>query len=166
MSILWAILQLPVAIVMCGSLQGEVVLGRINCDSSRKCYIMLIIRVWQDVISNIGVLCQSMFHITKYPTLKLLRNGQSAKKEYRGQVELIRVGSSTWQFVSICIPQRSITALSDYVKGQLADPVKEYTGGEAMGKLVCSIAESFSCADELHAYSCTASANVTHSSIV
>lgn len=35
-----------------------------------------------------------------------------------------------------------------------------------MGKLVCSIAESFSCTDELHAYSCTASANVTHSSIV
>ncbi|XP_065888707.1 endoplasmic reticulum resident protein 44-like [Dysidea avara] len=75
---------------------GQVVLGRINCESSR-------------------VLCQSIFHINKYPTLKLLRNGQSAKKEYRGQ--------------------RSISALSDYVKRQLADPVQAYTGEQKFGKL-------------------------------
>ena len=83
---------------------------------------------------TIGVLCQSMFHITKYPTLKLLRNGQSAKKEYRGQVIFVH----ECQLFTDKLPlQRSITALSDYVKGQLADPVKEYTGGDAMGKLVC-----------------------------
>lgn len=83
----------------------------------------------------IGVLCQSMFHITKYPTLKLLRNGQSAKKEYRGQVI-----SVCDQLLTNKLPlQRSTAALSDYVKGQLADPVKEYTGGDAMGKLVCNI---------------------------
>jgi hypothetical protein len=47
------------------------------------------------------------FHITKYPTLKVIRNGQPAKREYRGQ--------------------RSVDAFVEYVKKQLADPIKEFT---------------------------------------
>ena len=83
-----------------------------------------------------------MFHISKYPTLKLLRNGQSAKKEYRGQV----CSAHLCKLSVMSRPtQRSLTALSDYVKGQLADPVKEYTGGDAMGKLVCNILTATRC---------------------
>ena len=47
------------------------------------------------------------FHITKYPTLKVIRNGQPAKREYRGQ--------------------RSVDAFVEYVKKQLADPIKEFS---------------------------------------
>lgn len=46
------------------------------------------------------------FHITKYPTLKIVRNGQIAKKEYRGQ--------------------RSADAFLEYVKKQLEDPIREF----------------------------------------
>lgn len=46
----------------------------------------------------------SRFHITKYPTLKLLRNGQTTKREYRGQ--------------------RSADAFAGYIKEQLRDPIK------------------------------------------
>lgn len=46
----------------------------------------------------------SRFHITKYPTLKLLRNGQATKREYRGQ--------------------RSADAFASYIKEQLRDPIK------------------------------------------
>lgn len=49
----------------------------------------------------------SRFHITKYPTLKVIRNGQPAKREYRGQ--------------------RSAEAFVEFVKKQLEDPIKEFT---------------------------------------
>ncbi|KAL7032170.1 hypothetical protein ACKWTF_007245 [Chironomus riparius] len=65
--------------------QGKVVLAKVNCD----------------VESSVA----QKFHITKYPTLKVVRNGQTAKKEYRGQ--------------------RSAEAFVEYVKKQLEDPIKE-----------------------------------------
>lgn len=43
------------------------------------------------------------FHISKYPTLKLLRFGQVVKKEYRGQ--------------------RTADAMAEFVAEQLKDPV-------------------------------------------
>lgn len=43
------------------------------------------------------------FHISKYPTLKVIRNGQPAKREYRGQ--------------------RSVDAFVEFVNKQLADPI-------------------------------------------
>ncbi|CAN8000867.1 unnamed protein product, partial [Ixodes pacificus] len=49
------------------------------------------------------------YHITKYPTLKVVRNGQVVKREYRGQ--------------------RSVDALKDYVLGLLKDQVKELEAG-------------------------------------
>ena len=48
----------------------------------------------------------SRFQITKYPTLKVIRNGQPAKKEYRGK--------------------RSTDAFLEFVKKQLEDPIKEF----------------------------------------
>ncbi|KAG5685041.1 hypothetical protein PVAND_014243 [Polypedilum vanderplanki] len=66
--------------------QGKVVLAKVNCD----------------VETSIA----QRFHITKYPTLKIVRNGQTAKKEYRGQ--------------------RSAEAFVEYVKKQLEDPIKEF----------------------------------------
>lgn len=66
--------------------QGRVVLAKVNCD----------------VESSVA----QKFHITKYPTLKIVRNGQTSKKEYRGQ--------------------RSADAFVEYVKKQLEDPIKEF----------------------------------------
>lgn len=49
----------------------------------------------------------SRFHITKYPTLKVIRNGQPAKREYRGD--------------------RSVDSFVKFVEKQLEDPIKEFT---------------------------------------
>jgi len=66
---------------------GRVVLGKVDCDKE----------------TSIG----TRFHITKYPTLKAIRNGQLFKKEYRGQ--------------------RSAEAFANFIREQLVSPVKEFT---------------------------------------
>lgn len=48
----------------------------------------------------------SRFHISKYPTLKVIRNGQPTKREYRGA--------------------RTVEAFADFIKKQLEDPIKEF----------------------------------------
>jgi len=65
---------------------GKVVVGKVDCDKH----------------GSLG----TRFHITKYPTLKYVRNGQLAKREYRGQ--------------------RSADAFLNFVKEQNKDPVKEF----------------------------------------
>lgn len=65
---------------------GKVVMGKVDCDKE----------------SSIA----TRFHITKYPTLKLIRNGQPAKREYRGQ--------------------RSTDAFVEFIKKQMEDPIKEF----------------------------------------
>lgn len=45
------------------------------------------------------------YRISKYPTLKLFRNGMMMKREYRGQ--------------------RSVVAIADFIRQQQVDPVKE-----------------------------------------
>lgn len=65
---------------------GRVVMGKVDCDKEGS--------------------IASRFHITKYPTLKVIRNGQPAKREYRGQ--------------------RSVEAFVQFVKKQLEDPIKEF----------------------------------------
>lgn len=65
---------------------GQVVLGKVDCDKE-------------------GAL-GTRFHITKYPTLKYVRNGIVAKKEYRGS--------------------RKVEDILNFVKEQLVDPIKEY----------------------------------------
>ncbi|XP_056640972.1 endoplasmic reticulum resident protein 44 [Diorhabda sublineata] len=74
---------------------GKVVLGKVDCDKE----------------SSIS----SRFHITKYPTLKVIRNGQPAKREYRGQ--------------------RSVEAFTKFIKDQLEDPVKEFKELRELGAL-------------------------------
>lgn len=64
---------------------GTAVLGKVDCDRHTA--------------------LASRFHITKYPTLKLVINGQVGKKEFRGQ--------------------RSVEAIVKFVQEQLRDPVKE-----------------------------------------
>lgn len=66
---------------------GKVVMAKVDCDKEK------------DVASR--------FHITKYPTLKIIRNGQPAKREYRGQ--------------------RSVDHFVEFVKNQLEDPIKEFS---------------------------------------
>ncbi|XP_020279465.1 endoplasmic reticulum resident protein 44 isoform X2 [Pseudomyrmex gracilis] len=65
---------------------GRVVMGKVDCDKE----------------SSVA----SRFHITKYPTLKVIRNGQPSKREYRGQ--------------------RSVEAFQEFVRKQLEDPIREF----------------------------------------
>lgn len=65
---------------------GLVVMGKVDCDQQTE--------------------VAQRFHITKYPTLKVIRNGQPAKREYRGQ--------------------RSVTAFHEFIKKQLEDPIVEF----------------------------------------
>ncbi|XP_059488469.1 endoplasmic reticulum resident protein 44 isoform X2 [Neocloeon triangulifer] len=69
---------------------GKVVLAKVDCDAEG------------------GI--ATRYHITKYPTLKIFRNGQVTKKEYRGQ--------------------RSAEAMLAFVKKQMEDPVKEFKTGD------------------------------------
>ncbi|XP_033610607.1 endoplasmic reticulum resident protein 44 isoform X2 [Cryptotermes secundus] len=66
---------------------GQVIMGKVDCDKEGS--------------------IATRFHITKYPTLKVIRNGQSLKREYRGQ--------------------RSAEAFLSFIQKQLADPIKEFT---------------------------------------
>lgn len=65
---------------------GKVVMGKVDCDRETA--------------------IASRFQISKYPTLKIVRNGQTTKREYRGQ--------------------RSAEAFHEFVKKQLEDPIKEF----------------------------------------
>ncbi|KAJ4434522.1 hypothetical protein ANN_23084 [Periplaneta americana] len=65
---------------------GQVVMGKVDCDRENS--------------------VATRFHITKYPTLKVIRNGQPTKREYRGQ--------------------RSSEAFLSFIQKQLADPIKEF----------------------------------------
>lgn len=65
---------------------GQVVMGKVDCDRENS--------------------IAARFHITKYPTLKLVRNGHLAKREYRGQ--------------------RSSEAFVEFIRKQLEDPIKEF----------------------------------------
>ena len=64
----------------------KVIVGKVDCDKHK----------------SLG----ARFHITKYPTLKYVRNGQVAKREYRGK--------------------RSLVAFLDFVREQIKDPVNEF----------------------------------------
>lgn len=55
------------------------------------------------------------YRITKYPTLKLFRNGMMMKREYRGQ--------------------RSVTAIADFIRQQQVDPVKELPSVEEINSV-------------------------------
>lgn len=74
---------------------GKVVMGKVDCDKEGP--------------------IATRFHITKYPTLKVIRNGQPAKKEYRGQ--------------------RSVEAFTKFISRQLEDPVKEFGKLSDLGQL-------------------------------
>merc|ERR1719431_2026255 len=67
-------------------LEGKsVIVGKVDCDKH----------------GDLG----TKYHITKYPTIKYIRNGEVGKKEYRGQ--------------------RSAEGFLDFVKEQIKDPVVE-----------------------------------------
>ncbi|GAB6018793.1 hypothetical protein CHUAL_000455 [Chamberlinius hualienensis] len=64
---------------------GTAILGKVDCDRHTA--------------------LASRFHISKYPTLKLVINGQVGKKEFRGQ--------------------RSVDAIVKFITDQLRDPIKD-----------------------------------------
>lgn len=74
---------------------GQVVMGKVNCDEET------------------GI--AKRFQITKYPTLKIIQNGEQLKREYRGQ--------------------RSKEAFAEFVRNQLKDPVKEFSHLKDLEKL-------------------------------
>lgn len=74
---------------------GKIVMGKVDCDKETS--------------------VATRFHITKYPTLKIIRNGQQAKREYRGQ--------------------RSVEAFTEFIKKQLEDPIKELASLHELTKL-------------------------------
>ena len=58
--------------------QDNAVLGKVNCDHESKCGLTAVVShvmCWYHCVC-VESLCQNMFHINKYPTIKLLRNGQ------------------------------------------------------------------------------------------
>ncbi|CAL8290856.1 unnamed protein product [Merluccius merluccius] len=55
------------------------------------------------------------YRISKYPTLKLFRNGMMMKKEYRGQ--------------------RSVAAIASFIRGQKVDPITEVHSLEEVNKV-------------------------------
>lgn len=69
---------------------------------SKTNFLLFIITCYVKISDTIA----SRFQITKYPTLKLVRNGQPVKREYRGQ--------------------RSAQAFLDFIAKQLEDPIKEF----------------------------------------
>ncbi|XP_077125606.1 endoplasmic reticulum resident protein 44 isoform X4 [Ranitomeya variabilis] len=64
--------------------RNKVVFARVDCDQH------------SDIAQR--------YRISKYPTLKLFRNGMMMKREYRGQ--------------------RSVTAIADYIRQQKSDPIR------------------------------------------
>lgn len=71
----------------------RVLLGKVNCDTDKD-------------------LCTNPFHVTKYPTIKIIRYGMVARREYRGQ--------------------RTADAIVGYVEEQLKDPVQAIQGLEEL----------------------------------
>lgn len=74
---------------------GKVVMGKVDCDKETT--------------------IATRFHISKYPTLKLFRNGLPAKKEYRGQ--------------------RSVEAFAEFIKKQLTDSVITFSSLKELQEL-------------------------------
>lgn len=68
-----------------GNRPEQVLLGKVNCEVEKG-------------------LCSTPFHVNKYPTLKLVRHGQIARREYRGQ--------------------RSVDAIVSFVENQLKNPIQ------------------------------------------
>lgn len=63
------------------------------------------------------------YRISKYPTLKLFRNGMMMKREYRGQ--------------------RSVTAIADYIRQQKSNPIREVQDLEEINSLDVSVSILF-----------------------
>lgn len=59
------------------------------------------------------------YRISKYPTLKLFRNGMMMKREYRGQ--------------------RSVTAIADYIRQQKSNPIRDVQDLEEISSLDVSL---------------------------
>ncbi|XP_076459177.1 endoplasmic reticulum resident protein 44-like [Babylonia areolata] len=74
---------------------GRVMFAKVDCDRE--------------------VTIASQYRISKYPTLKLFRNGQMVKKEYRGQ--------------------RSADALAAFIRDELKDPVVEHNTLDKLDEL-------------------------------
>lgn len=80
-------------------------------------YIQLNLHVFTFLIISADI--AQRYRISKYPTLKLFRNGMMMKREYRGQ--------------------RSVTAIADYIRQQKSNPIREILGLEEIHSLDVSV---------------------------
>lgn len=80
-------------------------LGVFDNNMLYSCISFMIKNVYFYLFFTLTANLAQRFKISKYPTLKLIRNGKLMKREYRGQ--------------------RSLEAITDYVRELLRDPVKE-----------------------------------------
>lgn len=71
---------------------AKVVIAKVDCDKETE--------------------LSGRYHVTKYPTIKYVQNGQVAKKEYRGQ--------------------RSADSILDFVREQVKNPVKEWDSKQSL----------------------------------
>lgn len=82
------------AVSKAGYDNGKVVMGKVDCDKEAA--------------------IATRFHITKYPTLKLFRNGLPAKKEYRGEKKCL---------ISQFVPPKCIHLLLSHYKNRYLDQI-------------------------------------------
>ena len=83
---------------------------------NRDCFLVRSMRCRDFSVSVLfPVAIASQYRISKYPTLKLFRNGQMVKKEYRGQ--------------------RSADALANFIREELKDPVIEHNSLDELDEL-------------------------------
>ena len=54
-----------------------------------QCNIIIDVHEYKYSLMYTESLCSNPFHVSKYPTMKLMRYGEVARKEYRGKVSLI-----------------------------------------------------------------------------
>ncbi|XP_064598270.1 endoplasmic reticulum resident protein 44-like [Liolophura sinensis] len=76
-------------------IHGKIAFGKVDCD--------------QETSISAG------YHISKYPTLKLFRNGEIVKREFRGQ--------------------RSADSIAAFIRDQITDPVQEHRTLEELDDL-------------------------------
>lgn len=91
-----------------------------------RCHVQCIsvfVGVWVYFLNFFLADIAQRYRISKYPTLKLFRNGMMMKREYRGQ--------------------RSVTAIADYIRQQKSNPIRDVQDLEEISSLDVSLSILF-----------------------
>lgn len=94
-----------------------------TCRRYHVQFISVFVGVWTYFLNFFLADIAQRYRISKYPTLKLFRNGMMMKREYRGQ--------------------RSVTAIADYIRQQKSNPIREVQDLEEINSLDVSLSILF-----------------------